>query len=312
MARADFIGPPVPIDPAFGPQVPFGKDYGLGGEPVNPFDINPKAPIGIGAAQPAAAPAGQQAAATLKEIFAPQQPAAGQGAAAPRVSMSGPPAPLAPTGQESSRQAQGAGSGDRQAQGGGRGGGGGWKGIDGWLRTLMDRLVNDAGFGEELLANMRNEATQTSKVRERDRVMRRADDFAARGLFGSGLQKDAVMGIEGEESVALQGALNQIEFQNAQAIQQGLRDSIQVLNAMIAKKLGQGNLNIQREALALDRAKLALQSDMFNWDKWTWKYNNSNPFDGGGTGDPLVDPGQQDDPGGYVGDGGRPRDDWRF
>ena len=78
------------------------------------------------------------------------------------------------------------------------------------------------------------------------------------------------MGIEGEESVALQGALNQIEFKDAEMRAQGLRDSIQVLNAMIAKKLGQGNLNIQREMVALDRARLELQNAMFDFDQAKW------------------------------------------
>ena len=267
----ELAGVMAPVAP---PPPPFGTaDGGAGGGGITP-------PTDVG-----------NASAALREIFAP---AATEGALSPTVASvtEGGAAPVESTALAASPEAAAASSSSRR----GGGGTGTWRGIDRWLGTLMDRLVNDSGMGSELLASLRNQATQTSKFRERDRITRRADDFAARGLFGSGLRKDAVMGIEGEESVALQGALNDIEFQNAQMIAQGLRDSIGVLNAMIAKKLGQGNLNIQREMLALEQAKLALQSDMFNWDKYTWKFNNTNPVDGTSDLAGILNPGVGDDP----------------
>jgi hypothetical protein len=122
----------------------------------------------------------------------------------------------------------------------------------------MNKFLNQGGMGDELRMDLRNQATQTGKVRERDRILRRADDFAARGLFG-GQSKRAVQGIEAEESVALQGSLNEIEFQNAQMEAQSLRDAIGALQAQIQWKLGKGMLNVQREQIALQKLQHAEQ-----------------------------------------------------
>ena len=138
-------------------------------------------------------------------------------------------------------------------------GGGGSGNINNWIAQLMDRFLNQGGMGDELRMDLRNQATQTGKVRERDRILRRGDDFAARGLFGSGLSKRGVQGIEAEESIALQGSLNEIEFQNAQMEAQSLRDAIGALNAQIQWKLGRGMLNVQREQLALQKLQHAEQ-----------------------------------------------------
>ena len=305
MARTGYIGPPekeTGFTSRFGdkpgwdiPIPPITSQFGdkPGGGYLNPF-AGPESAAGPVAAQSGVSEAG----AVLGEIFAP---AASQGAsqASPGV-VSTADSYQAPALIEPDAAVPGPSS--SSGSGGGGGGAGTWNGIDGWLQMLMDMFVNNSGMGDDLKSDLRNEATQTGKFRERDRIMRRADDFAARGLFGSGLRKDAVMGIEGEESVALQGALNQIEFKDAEMKAQGLRDSIQVLNAMIAKKLGQGNLNIQREMVALDRARLELQNAMFDFDQAKWWA--LNPPGGDGADAPPPPPPPPGGGGGYGGGGG--------
>jgi hypothetical protein len=167
-------------------------------------------------------------------------------------------------------------------------------------------------MGDELRMDLRNQATQTGKVRERDRILRRADDFAARGLFG-GQSKRAVQGIEAEESVALQGSLNEIEFQNAQMEAQSLRDAIGALNAQIQWKLGKGMLNVQREQMALQKLQfaeqMALEKAKFAWQQLMDQAPGDNGDDEDTPHVPLWPEGQgpgsrwlADNPGGWRGD----------
>ena len=220
---------------------------------VNPPLTESMMPASAGVTAPSApSSAVPSAAANLQKIFAPAAPErASTPSAAPVASA---PVPVA------SQPAPARSRASNEA-----------KNINGWIKELMNRLLYDGGMGDELRMDLRNQATQTSKVRERDRILRRGDDFAARGLFGSGLSKNAISGIEAEESGLLQNSLNEIEFQNAQMEAQSLRDAISALNAQIQWKLGKGMLNVQREQLALAKLQhaeqMALAWAKFNWDK---------------------------------------------
>lgn len=286
-----------------GTQVPWWPDWargggdltsrtGGGGPPVVPPPVDgppligPPVPAGGGFGAPRDTAA---AAANLTEIFAPSTPASPAAPAAPALS-----APSAPP--EAASLSSGGGGGRR-----GRGGGGG---IDAWIRQLMDKFLNDGGMGDDLRMDLRNQAQQTGKVRERDRILRRADDFAARGLFGSGLSKNAVSGIEAEESANIQTALNEIEFQNAQMEAQSLRDAIGALNAQIAWKIGKGQLNVQREQMALAKLQHAEQMAL-SWARFHWQQNQDILNRGGGSGtNPLADLPLPPSGGGSVGDSG--------
>jgi hypothetical protein len=240
---ADYIGPPV---------------GGIGTVGGDSRAIEPPGDVG-------------KAASTLAEIFAPE---ANVGAAvAPSVSSSTPsgavatpveamPAPVSPA-MEAAGQSPAA------------------KNINGWIKELMQRLLYDGGMGDELRMDLRNQATNVAKMRERDRILRRSDEFAARGLFGGGQSKNAVMGIEAQESQTLQTALNEIEFQDAQMKAQSLRDAIQALNAQIAWKLGKGQLNVAREQMALQKLmhaeQMALNWAQFNWQKLQDQAGGYNP-----------------------------------
>ena len=185
--------------------------------------------------------------------------------------------------------AGGGGGGGGRGRGGGGGGGGGGR-YGGYLRELIEGLMENPGFDPEILARMHSQAESGSKVRERDRVTRRGEDFAARGLFGSGLQGRSIQGIEAQESEALLGSKNQIEFANAQAAVQSISQAIEAINSGINQQLGNKGLNIQRMLglgnLDLGRSQLGLQASLQEWMQNMMMMQNYLPQQAGGGGIP--------------------------
>jgi hypothetical protein len=120
-------------------------------------------------------------------------------------------------------------------------------------------LLENPGMDPELLEGMRNNVRGASKNRERDRLLRRADDFNSRGIFSSGLTEEGLRDIEQDESTALLGSLNQIDYQNAMY-------TLQSLDRAFQGTLGLGNLNLAAEGLGssefLESLRLAISREL--------------------------------------------------
>lgn len=152
-----------------------------------------------------------------------------------------------------------------------------------YIQGLIEDLKGHHGLPENVLANLYNQAATTGKNRERDRLMRRGDESAAAGLFGSGLNNRAMQDIEQQESGALQSAKTDIGYANAQAAVQQINQLLSALQMATGRELGLGNLDLgygnlglgydqldlSRELgqgnLTLGQANLALQAAMQEW-----------------------------------------------
>ena len=167
----------------------------------------------------------------------------------------------------------GGGGGDQipeSLQGAGAQGGGWHRGnndpfggrLGGYIQDLIEDLRGRHGLPEDVLANLYNQADATSKGRERDRLLRRGGDFAASGLFGSGVQNRALQDIEAQESDALLGAKNDIGYANAQAAVQQVNQLLQALGMASGRELGLGQLNLGYGNLGLGYDQLALSREL--------------------------------------------------
>jgi len=177
-----------------------------------------------------------------------------------------------------------AGAQQSTGEGGGAGGGGGGSQFDmnpfggelgGYLQQLIDNALNNPGFGEELLQRLMNQASTTGSLRERDRITRRGGDFAASGLFGSGLQGRAIQDIEAQESQALHGAQTEIGVADAEMAIQSISQALQALQIATSRELGMGNLQLGQGGLRVDEAGLALQAALQEWIQNMWLLQNS-------------------------------------
>jgi len=163
--------------------------------------------------------------------------------------------------------------------GAGGGGGGGWGAgkhvnndpfggqLGGYIQGLIEDLKGRHGFDQEVLDNLYNQADSTSKLRERDRLLRRGDDFAASGLFGSqgqgsGVKNRAMQDIEKQESNALQSANTDIGYANAQAAVQQVNQLLNALQMATGRELGLGNLDLGYGNLGLGYDQLAVSKEL--------------------------------------------------
>lgn len=164
--------------------------------------------------------------------------------------------------------------------GGGDGGGGGFhwqgRGADAYrLQELIDRLMDSPGFAPDVLDAMRNQARNQAKLTERDQIFRRGDEFAARGLFGSGLSRQAIQGIEQATGNALSSSMTNIDIANAQAQNQNWRAAIGAISAAIQRELGLGQLDLGQQGLGLNWTQLGLDQAFREWLQNMWLAQNS-------------------------------------
>ena len=168
------------------------------------------------------------------------------------------------------------GGGEEPAPGGGVGGGGMSSGttlpninvqradpfsgqLGQYLEQIIQDLLSDPGIPGDVLSDMRTRARETSATRERNEIQRRASDYAARGLFGSGLQGGAVRDIEDANTQALMSSLNDIDLANVQAIQRSVDQAISAVGAAISREGGLNSFNLGKARLELDRAISEIQ-----------------------------------------------------
>ena len=178
--------------------------------------------------------------------------------------------------------APGGGGGGGGGRGGGRGGGGRGGGSgstpgpgttgnaldessfipDDVFGASIDRILQmlqHPGFPADVLADLQTGLRENSATRERSRLLRRSGDFAARGIFGSGVSTRDLERIETEEGASLRGEQRQLGLENARA-------ALQSIQQALAGALGIGQLNFGERELevreALQRAGLDLQRDL--------------------------------------------------
>ena len=174
--------------------------------------------------------------------------------------------------------------------GGGRqpGPGGGGGNIDSWLDDIIGRLMDQPGFDPELLRSMRTQAKETVASGERNKLLRRGSGGAAKGMFGSGVEGQAVRGIEEEAGRMLTGALNQIDLSNAQAAQRSIDQVLNAIQLKISREIGLGNLSVAQGRLALDAAIQQILIQLEIWKNWYANQQDegdplreASPFGGG-------------------------------
>jgi len=126
--------------------------------------------------------------------------------------------------------------------------------IAGLTNSILELLENP-GFPEEILQGARNRARGEGKNATRDAILRRGDDFSARGLFGSGLQTRDIERIETQGRRSIQDALAQIDFANAQQSLGSISTAFQGVNTL-------NSLGATEFGGVLDALQLALSRDL--------------------------------------------------
>ena len=127
---------------------------------------------------------------------------------------------------------------------------------------MIDALIamfESPGFPQGVYDDTMRDIREQSAVRERERLLKRTDDCAGRGIFGGGYANRDLERIELEES-GLRGQ-QELGFQQANA-----QAALQSLNSAMGGTLGLGQLNLGSRELevqaALERAGLALQRQL--------------------------------------------------
>ena len=120
-------------------------------------------------------------------------------------------------------------------------------------------MGGNMGLGDDVLLGLRNQARTDVKVRERDRLMRRGDEAAARGLSNSGVQERGLQDIESSESANLFNRLLGIDVENSQRSQQNIGQALQGIQGLGQLNIGAGQIDLGYGQLGLGRQELALK-----------------------------------------------------
>ena len=107
--------------------------------------------------------------------------------------------------------------------------------LDSIREDALRDLFDNPGFGN--LEDSRNLIRGDAKTNLRDAALRRGDSFAARGLFGSGLQQRDLRTLERESGQDQFRALNDLETRDAQLRQSGLATALSSLLGLDALEL---------------------------------------------------------------------------